>query len=107
MRGVVTYLLIALLSAALLAGCAAMAVSPVTGGLYTDVRAPVTATASETWSKIGSASCASIFGLIGVGDASIKAACRDGKITKIHHVDYHSTNILGIYATYTVYVYGE
>jgi hypothetical protein len=84
-----------------------MSISPVAGGLYTDVKAPVTATANPTYSKVGTASCSSILGIIGTGDASIEAAAKNGGITKIHHVDYRSTSILGIYAKYTVYVYGE
>ena len=107
MRKNIAYLVLVLFSAALLTGCAAMAVSPITGGLYTDVKAPVTATANPTYSKVGTASCLSILGIIGIGDASIEAAARNGGITKIHHVDYRSTNILGIYAKFTVYVYGE
>jgi len=93
--------------AILLIGCAAMAISPVTGSLYTDVSGPVTATAHSTYSKVGTASCESILGIIAIGDASIETAAKNGEITKIHHIDYRSTNILGIYAKYTIYVYGE
>lgn len=107
MRKTVTYLILALFSATLLTGCMAMAISPVSGVLYTGVKAPVTATANPAHSKVGTASCSSLLGLIGVGDASINAAAKNGGITKIHHVDYKSTSFLGIYARYTVYVYGE
>lgn len=88
-------------------GCGAMAVSPVVGVLYTDVKGPVTATSYSSHSKVGTASCTSILGLIATGDASIEAACKSDGITKIHHVDFHTNNILGIIATYTVYVYGD
>lgn len=101
------YLSVILLSSSLMVGCAAYAVSPVLGGLYTDVKAPITATSNTSYSKMGSASASSILGLIAVGDASINTAAKNGGITRIHHVDYKSTSILGIYATYTVYVYGE
>ncbi|MCX7726803.1 MAG: TRL-like family protein [Chitinispirillaceae bacterium] len=93
---------------ALLTGCgSAMAISPVTGFLYTDVKAPVAATSAETSSKVGTATCSSILGFIAVGDASIETAAKNAGITKIHHVDYKSFSVLGIYASYTVYVYGE
>ena len=46
-------------------------------------------------------------GLIAVGDASIRTAANSAGITKIHHVDYHTTNMLGIVARITVTVYGE
>ena len=36
----------------------------------------------------------------------IRAAQKAG-IKKISHIDYHSTSILGIFAKFTVYVYGE
>ncbi len=101
------YMSVILLSSSLMVGCAAYAVSPVLGGLYTDIKAPITATSNTSYSKMGSASASSILGLIAVGDASINTAAKNGGITRIHHVDYKSTSILGIYATYTVYVYGE
>lgn len=96
-----------LLSIALLSGCGAMAFAPVMGVLYTDVKAPLTATSNPSSTKLGKGSATSIFGLIATGDASIETACKTAGITKIHHVDYHATNILGIIATYTVYVYSE
>lgn len=108
MRKHVAYLLLPLLlSVVLLTGCAAMSVTPVTGFLYTDVSAPVTATNHPSYSKVGIATCTSILGLIGTGDASIDAAAKKAGITKIHHVDFKSTSILGLYATFTVYVYGD
>jgi hypothetical protein len=107
MKKILMYLSVILLSSSLMVGCAAYAVSPVLGGLYTDIKAPITATSNTSYSKMGSASASSILGLIAVGDASINTAAKNGGITRIHHVDYKSTSILGIYATYTVYVYGE
>ena len=41
------------------------------------------------------------------GDCSIKKAMEKGGITKIHHVDYKVTNILGIIGSTTTLVYGE
>ncbi len=107
MKKLLIYLSVVLLSSSLMIGCAAYAVSPVLGGLYTDVKAPITATSNTSYSKMGSASASSILGLIAVGDASINTAAKNGGITRIHHVDFKSTSILGIYATYTVFVYGE
>ncbi len=49
----------------------------------------------------------SVLGIYASGDASIDAAAKSAGITKIHHVDEQSTNILGFFAKYTVYVYGE
>lgn len=103
----IAYLVLILFSVSVLAGCAAYAVSPVTGFLYTDVRGPGSPTSNVNSPKVGEAKAESFLGLIAIGDASIEAAMKDGGITKIHHVDYESKNILGVYATFTVIVYGE
>jgi hypothetical protein len=96
-----------LLAMPLLAGCAAYTMSPATGFLYTDLKAPLTATSHDTSSKMGTSIGSSILGLVATGDASIETAMKNGGITRVHHVDYHSKSILGIYATFTTIVYGE
>ena len=90
----------------LLSSCAVVK-SPLTGVWYTDVKAPVTATSNSNSTRVGSAEATSILGVVATGDASIDAAAKSAGITKIHHVDEHSTSILGIFAKYKVYVYGE
>lgn len=85
----------------------ATANAPLTGFLYSDVKAPVTATSNTAGKKVGTAVATSILGLVATGDASIATAAKSAGITKISHVDYHSTSVLGIYATYTVTVYGD
>lgn len=87
-------------------GCA-YAVSPVLGGWYTDVKAPMGATSNEGSSKMGEGTATSILGIIATGDASIATAAKNAGIKKIHHVDYQTMSILGIYAKFTVKVYGE
>lgn len=91
----------------LMAGCAAYSVAPVTGFIYSDVQAPAIATSNPTSSKVGKAECESILGLVALGDASIEAAMKDGGITKVHHVDYETFSVLGVYARFTLIVYGE
>ena len=89
----------------MLAGCAS--VLP-TGILYTEVKAPVAAgEPGSSYSKVGTSKATSILGMVATGDASIKAAMEDGKITKIKYVDYSAKNILGIYGEYTTTVYGD
>lgn len=92
---------------ALLFTSCAVVQSPVLGLWYTDVKAPVTATNNANSSKVGTAEAQSILGLVATGDASIETAAKSAGITKIHHVDQHATSILGIVATYKVFVYGE
>jgi hypothetical protein len=99
--------LIAIFGAALLLSSCAMVSSPIMGSLYTDVKAPLAATSNAGASKVGTAEAQSILGIIATGDASINTAAKNGGITKISHVDYQGTSILGIIATYKVYVYGE
>ncbi|MCK9450733.1 MAG: TRL-like family protein [Bacteroidales bacterium] len=105
MRIIKNFMFVAAISL-LLSSCA-VSKSPLTGFLYMDVKAPLTATGNSGSSKVGSASAKSILGIVATGDASIDAAAKSAGITKIHHVDEQSTSILGIIATYKVYVYGE
>jgi hypothetical protein len=99
-------MLLACAAAVALSGCA-MTSSPVSGLIYTDVQYGTSATSNEGSSKVGEASAKSILGIIATGDASIDAAAKNGGITKIHHVDVKASSVLGIFATYTVVVYGE
>ena len=90
-------------------GCVAFAPSPVPGFLFTSVSGPMPSsiTGKYTASKKGEGSCKSILGLIATGDCSVATAAQKAGITNIHHVDYSSTSILGIIASFTVTVYGE
>ena len=92
--------------ALMLTGCA-MVAAPVNGYFYSDVKGPAGATSNTTCSKVGKSTCSSILGLFASGDASIDAAAKAGGITKIHHVDYQSYSVIGIYATFTTIVYGD
>ncbi len=91
----------------LLGGCA-VSKSPVTGMIYSNIKAPLTATpAPEQPQRVGRASVRSILGLIATGDASIQTAARNGGIREIHFVDYESQNFFGVLAEFTVVVYGN
>ena len=71
-------LLLLLVGAVALSGCASSAM-PVTGLLYGNVKAPLTATAStEKATRVGRASARSILGIIASGDASIQTAAETG-----------------------------
>jgi hypothetical protein len=98
-------LILTLCSFLFVTGCATIYPS---GSIYTNISLPVTATASSgAATKVGVAQCTSILGLVAMGDASIEAAKKNGGITKVHHVDYGAKNILGIFGTYKITVYGE
>jgi len=86
-----------------MSSCASLGV----GSLYTSATMPMTATSNPVGSKVGNSEATNILGLVMTGDAGINAAAEDGKITKISHVDYEMYSILGLFAKYTTYVYGE
>jgi hypothetical protein len=94
--------------AGLLAGCVGpmYTVGGVGGWVYSNVSGPVLATSHSASSKMGSATAQGILG-IAWGDSSIKTAADSAGITKIQHVDYHTVNVLFVYAKTTVTVYGE
>ena len=94
--------------AVLITGCVGpMGTIGAAGGMvYTDVSGPVLATSNSGASKVGSATSKGII-CVATGDSSIKAACANGGITKISHVDYHVTSVLCLYCETTVTVYGE
>ena len=82
--------------------------SPVAGSIYTEGQGPKAATSTRVQpTKEGRATAKSILGLLGTGDASIQAAMQNGDISEIHRVDYETVNYLGLYAEFTVVVYGE
>ena len=90
----------------MLSGCA-VGTAPVVGTLFTNVKAPITATNNPKGSKTGEAKCMSILGLIAVGDCSVEAAAKEGKINKVSTVDYKNKSIFGIYTEIKVIVTGE
>lgn len=95
------------IGAFLLSGCAAVQ-TPAGGTVYTSAKGPVAVgNSSASASKTGKASAVSYLGAFATGDASIKKAANKAGISKIHHVDYQSTQYLGLYGKYTVVVYGE
>ena len=58
-------------------------------------------------SKIGTSKAVGFLWIFASGDASIGAAMRSGKITKIHHVDYDMMNFFGLFSHVKTIVYGE
>lgn len=82
------------------------------GTLYTSVKSPAPEVAyygptANQAAKVSKVTATNILGLIATGDASLESAMRQGGISKIHHVDQEITSILGLWSTYTIYVYGE
>ncbi len=61
---------------------------------------------SPTYSKVGRAKSHSLLGVSSFGDASISTAMANGKIKKIHHVDFEVRSFL-LFCTYETIVYGN
>ncbi len=69
---------------------------------------PVTATSNSVGSKVGRAKANGFFGFIYLdADASIRAAAKQGGITKISTVDIKASNFLNILTSYETIVTGE
>jgi len=96
---------VVLCSAGLLGGCV-MAHSPVTAFITVDEMGPVAVGSAAGQSKVGRSEAYGIL-IYSTGDASIRAAMKAGGITRVHHVDSETMNVLGLYAKYTTIVYGE
>ena len=93
-------------TAFLLSSCAAVK-SPVTGYVYQETQSPVSVTSNPLGSKKGEDTATSVLGWFAFGDASVQKAAKDGGITKISHIDQKSTSVLGLFAKYTITVYGD
>jgi hypothetical protein len=100
-----TSLLVAAVATLVLSGCMPV-YSPAIGLLMTDVYGPIDA-GSKVGAKEGQACAQSILGLVAQGDASIRAAAKDGGITKIDSVDHYSRNLLGVVADFCTIVRGS
>ncbi len=97
-------------AALILSGCYSNSHVPVPGYIFTSTTFPSgdkVRLDGETAGKQGKSTCRSILALIAYGDCSIKSAMRDGRITKIHHVDSKSTHLLFLMFRYDTIVYGE
>lgn len=99
------YTLAALLVLLCMTGCMTVA-SPAVGWVYTDVKWPQASTSNGAGMKTGSSEAMSILGIVALGDASVETAAKKAGITKIHHVDFHSTHIL-VYGKIVTTVYGD
>lgn len=80
-------------------------------GLFADVTYNAAAASvkmdANSFSKVGTSDASNILGIIQTGDISINAAMKSGGLQRVHHVDYKVTNVLGLFSTKTIIVYGE
>jgi hypothetical protein len=89
----------------ILGGCAA---TPHMPGAIVLTKGHVTTDHAKGGVKKTGKSCTKNFlGIVSVGDASIEAARKNGKIKKISFIDNSYKNILGIYQEYCTLVRGR
>ena len=90
----------ALIAATLLSGCYVNLASP-TPSLTVKLDA-------QDATREGSSTCTGFLWAFATGDCSLTTAMRNGKITKVHHVDAKTKLILyGAYSEMTMVVHGE
>ena len=90
-----------------LASCSTVATGSGMGLLYTSVTEGQMVTSNQLGKKVGTSSSTGVLGLVSIGDASIQTAANSAGIKKVSHVDVKKTSVLGLFATYTLMVYGE
>lgn len=76
------------------------------GIIYQNTVQPLVGSGSVATPKIGKAKAKSFFGLVAVGDCSIKTAMNNGKIKNLSHADQHIRCILGV-RTLETRAYGQ
>ncbi len=101
-------ILVTLIGVLMLFGCA----GPYSHGfIVSEFDAPMCspdeATGLDIGAKVGKAQMVNYLGWIATGDASITAAAKNGKISKVKTVDYHYDTILGIVNKTTTIVTGD
>jgi hypothetical protein len=93
-------------------GCALIGGYP-TGSLYTGTQVPHRMNRehvqgpAHSGDKTGEACATGILYAVAFGDASLDAAKKAGSITEVHSVEFHGTNILGVYSQGCTQVHGK
>ncbi len=96
-----------------LSGCGALGPMYPHGVVYTAVQQPhpmdrnEVSGAGKTGDKHGEACATGILSLVAFGDASVDAAKKAAGVTEVHSVEFHGTNILGIYTQGCTEVHGK
>ena len=91
-------------------GCAVPDVGHIAGSIMLDVGHDGYVVAHDgkvSSTKTGKATQESILGWITSGDSSLEAARTNGELTRISHVDWHGSHILGIIGDCTTITYGD
>jgi hypothetical protein len=96
-----------------LLGCGLIGNGYPIGSLYTGTQTPHAMGRgwvhgpAHTGDKLGEACATGILYAAAFGDASLDAAKKAGGITEVHSVEFHGTNILGVYMQGCTQVHGK
>jgi len=99
-------------AAIILTGCSFLGGYP-SGSLYTGSQVPSginrleTSGPGKTGDKKGEACVTGILSIVAFGDGSLDAAKKAGGVTELHSIEFHQTNILGIYTQGCTEVHGK
>ena len=66
------------------------------GIIYQNTTHPLVGSGSVAPNKVGISKCKTFFGVVAVGDCSIKTAMANGKIRSLSHADQHIKCICGV-----------
>lgn len=83
----------------------AMASEPL-GFVYQSTTHQLLGSGSVTPAKVGTATCTQYFGVVALGNCSIKQAMTNGNIKALSHADQETKNILG-YKKITTRAFGQ
>lgn len=78
----------------------------VTGFVFKEAKEAVGGSGSVAPAKMGCSSCVSYFGIVALGDCSIRTAMKNGGINNLSHYDSEIVNILG-YKKVKIKAYGQ
>ncbi len=96
-----------------LTGCGGLIGGYPHGSLYTGTQVPHSMSRAEVTGpgkagdRGGEACATGILGVVAFGDASLNGAKKAAQITEIHSVEFHETNILGLYSQGCTEVHGR
>lgn len=66
------------------------------GIIYQNTTHPLVGSGSVAPNKVGVSKCKTFFGIVAVGDCSLKTAMANGKINSLSHADQHIKCICGV-----------
>ncbi len=86
----------------------AQAYEPWGAGIYTGTKETmdVSLQGANLGSKSGKATCQTVFGIVNWGDCSLRAAMKNGRISRVTGADWEKHFVL-IYGEKTLHVYGN